>query len=58
MNTLFGLLAIAINGKPIEISPTELPKKVRHFQVDKRYRIDLSNIRHTEEETIITCLFS
>ena len=56
MDTLFGLLSIAVNGKSVDFIPTEMLKKVRHFQVDNRYRIDLPNIRHVGEETIITCL--
>ena len=55
MNTLFGPLEFTANGQPLEINPVEMPTQYKHFQVDKRYRIDLPNIRRKGEETVLTC---
>ncbi|MCL2399488.1 MAG: hypothetical protein FWC91_07095 [Defluviitaleaceae bacterium] len=55
MNTAFGLLTFTINGKPFEITPTEISNKYKHFQVDKRYQVDLSAVRQIGEETVIVC---
>jgi len=55
IDTIFGPLSFTINGRLIDITPIEMTNEYRHFQVDKRYQVRLSNVRQVGEETIIKC---
>jgi len=56
LQTIFGKIYIATNGKPHEYQAIELPQIGSSFKVDKRYNILMENIPKENGEVAIECV--